>query len=146
MHIDQQLCDVKQQLNELSNALERFSSDPDQLMETLREEFVLLMQKEAALSNQLTALKAHLDKEKQARQHKAQEYQLLVTKLDQLNDESQKAQAHYKAQKEQVEMLLQNYQEGDKRVQELERDYQLKQERLFDLLDQKKEKKLVRLA
>lgn len=43
-------------------------------------------------------------------------------------------------------MLLQNYQEGDKRVQELERDYQLKQERLFDLLDQKKEKKLVRLA
>ncbi|HHU3771327.1 TPA: chromosome segregation protein SMC [Streptococcus pyogenes] len=140
LHIDQQLCDVKQQLNELSNALERFSSDPDQLMETLREEFVLLMQKEAALSNQLTALKAHLDKEKQARQHKAQEYQLLVTKLDQLNDESQKAQAHYKAQKEQVEMLLQNYQEGDKRVQELERDYQLKQERLFDLLDQKKGK------
>ncbi|VGW11736.1 chromosome segregation protein SMC [Streptococcus pyogenes] len=140
LHIDQQLCDVKQQLNELSNALERFSSDPDQLMETLREEFVLLMQKEAALSNQLTALKAHLDKEKQARQHKAQEYQLLVTKLDQLNDESQKAQAHYKAQKEQVEMLLQNYQEGDKRVQELERDYQLNQERLFDLLDQKKGK------
>lgn len=45
LHIDQQLCDVKQQLNELSNALERFSSDPDQLMETLREEFVLLMQK-----------------------------------------------------------------------------------------------------
>ncbi|HEQ9058310.1 TPA: chromosome segregation protein SMC [Streptococcus pyogenes] len=140
LHIDQQLCDVKQQLNELSNALERFSSDPDQLMETLREEFVLLMQKEAALSNQLTALKAHLDKEKQVRQHKAQEYQLLVTKLDQLNDESQKAQAHYKAQKEQVEMLLQNYQEGDKRVQELERDYQLNQERLFDLLDQKKGK------
>ncbi|MEN4357704.1 chromosome segregation protein SMC, partial [Streptococcus pyogenes] len=140
LHIDQQLCDVKQQLNELSNALERFSSDPDQLMETLREEFVLLMQKEAALSNQLTALKAHLDKEKQARQHMAQEYQLLVTKLDQLNDESQKAQAHYKAQKEQVEMLLQNYQEGDKRVQELERDYQLNQERLFDLLDQKKGK------
>ncbi|VHC99621.1 chromosome segregation protein SMC [Streptococcus pyogenes] len=140
LHIDQQLCDVKQQLNALSNALERFSSDPDQLMETLREEFVLLMQKEAALSNQLTALKAHLDKEKQARQHKAQEYQLLVTKLDQLNDESQKAQAHYKAQKEQVEMLLQNYQEGDKRVQELERDYQLNQERLFDLLDQKKGK------
>lgn len=34
-------------------------------------------------------------------------------------------------------MLLQNYQEGDKRVQELERDYQLNQERLFDLLDQK---------
>ncbi|MEN4336366.1 chromosome segregation SMC family protein, partial [Streptococcus pyogenes] len=64
----------------------------------------------------------------------------LVTKLDQLNDESQKAQAHYKAQKEQVEMLLQNYQEGDKRVQELERDYQLNQERLFDLLDQKKGK------
>ncbi|HGH8328302.1 TPA: chromosome segregation protein SMC, partial [Streptococcus pyogenes] len=45
-----------------------------------------------------------------------------------------------KAQKEQVEMLLQNYQEGDKRVQELERDYQLNQERLFDLLDQKKGK------
>ncbi|HHJ0036355.1 TPA: chromosome segregation protein SMC, partial [Streptococcus pyogenes] len=80
------------------------------------------------------------DKEKQARQHTAQEYQLLVTKLDQLNDESQKAQAHYKAQKEQVEMLLQNYQEGDKCVQELERDYQLNQERLFDLLDQKKGK------
>ena len=109
-------------------------------METLREEFVLLMQKEAALSNQLTALKAHLDKEKQARQHTAQEYQLLVTKLDQLNDESQKAQAHYKAQKEQVEMLLQNYQEGDKCVQELERDYQLNQERLFDLLDQKRKR------
>lgn len=62
--LDQQLEDVADHLVSLTQELDRFSSDPDQLIEQLREEFVGLMQQEAELSNQLTALKAQLEKRK----------------------------------------------------------------------------------
>lgn len=69
--LDQQLEDVADHLVSLTQELDRFSSDPDQLIEQLREEFVGLMQQEAELSNQLTALKAQLEKENQDRQNQA---------------------------------------------------------------------------
>ncbi|WP_284119861.1 chromosome segregation protein SMC [Streptococcus canis] len=140
LDLDQELSNLKERLDGLSQELDRFSSDPDQLIETLREEFVGLMQEEAELSNQLTALKAQLDKENQIRQKQAQEYQTLIAKTESLSQACQEAQEHYKSQSKQVSDLLQSYQASEKAISQLESDYQAEQRRMFELLDQKKAK------
>ncbi|MDV5973007.1 Chromosome partition protein Smc [Streptococcus canis] len=140
LDLDQELSNLKERLDGLSQELDRFSSDPDQLIETLREEFVGLMQEEAELSNQLTALKAQLDKENQIRQKQAQEYQTLIAKTESLSQACQEAQEHYKSQSKQVSDLLQSYQASEKAISQLESDYQAEQGRMFELLDQKKAK------
>lgn len=139
--LDQQLEDVADHLVSLTQELDRFSSDPDQLIEQLREEFVGLMQQEAELSNQLTALKAQLEKENQDRQNQAQEYQDLIAKTDSLTQACQEAEEGYKAQSEQVKTLLQSYQTSEQDINHLEGRYRAEQSRLFDLLDQKKLRK-----
>lgn len=138
--LDQQLEDVADHLVSLTQEVDRFSSDPDQLIEQLREEFVGLMQQEAELSNQLTALKAQLEKENQDRQNQAQEYQDLIAKTDSLTQACQEAEEGYKAQSEQVKTLLQSYQTSEQDINHLEGRYRAEQSRLFDLLDQKKAK------
>lgn len=138
--LDQQLEDVADHLASLTQELDRFSSDPDQLIEQLREEFVGLMQQEAELSNQLTALKAQLEKENQDRQNQAQKYQDLIAKTDSLTQACQEAEEGYKAQSEQVKTLLQSYQTSEQDINHLEGRYRAEQSRLFDLLDQKKAK------
>ncbi|GFE44265.1 chromosome segregation protein SMC [Streptococcus canis] len=140
LDLDQELSNLKERLDGLSQELDRFSSDPDQLIETLREAFVGLMQEEAELSNQLTALKAQLDKENQIRQKQAQEYQTLIAKTESLSQACQEAQEHYKSQSKQVSDLLQSYQASEKAISQLESDYQAEQGRMFELLDQKKAK------
>lgn len=140
LDLDQQLSNLKERLDGLSQELDRFSSDPDQLIETLREAFVGLMQEEAELSNQLTALKAQLDKENQIRQKQAQEYQTLIAKTESLSQACQEAQEHYKSHSKQVSDLLQSYQASEKAISQLESDYQAEQGRMFELLDQKKAK------
>lgn len=138
--IDQQLEVLSDELRDLSQELERFSADPDQLIEKLREDFVGLMQDEAELSNQLTALKAQLDKENQARQSQIQDYQDLLIKVDSLEKDCQKALDGYQTHQEQVKSLLEDYQKTDKVIKDLESHYQEAQNRLFDILDQKKAK------
>ena len=51
-------------IQKLQAELDRFSTDPDQVIEKLREEFVSLMQEEADLSNKLTMTQADIDKSK----------------------------------------------------------------------------------
>ena len=51
-------------IQKLQAELDRFSTDPDQVIEKLREEFVSLMQEEADLSNKLTMTQADIDNQK----------------------------------------------------------------------------------
>lgn len=138
--IHQALAEFNTKVSELSQELERFSSDPDQLLEALREDFVGLLQQEADVSNQLTAIVAQLDKESQAKASQAQEYQVLQEKVNQLSQDTQTALLAYQASQSRLEQLLADYQELAKTVEALEQDYHQGQTRLFDLLDQKKAK------
>lgn len=144
--IHQALAEFNTKVSELSQELERFSSDPDQLLEALREDFVKLLQQEADMSNQLTAVIAQLDKESQTRENQEQEYQALQAKVDQLNQDTQTALLAYQASQSRLEQLLADYQELAKTVEALEQDYHQGQTMLFDLLDQKKAKEARRAS
>lgn len=144
--IHQALAEFNTKVSELSQELERFSSDPDQLLEALREDFVKLLQQEADMSNQLTAVIAQLDKESQTRESQEQEYQALQAKVDQLSQDTQTALLAYQASQSRLEQLLADYQELAKTVEALEQDYHQGQTRLFDLLDQKKAKEARRAS
>lgn len=144
--IHQALAEFNTKVSELSQEFERFSSDPDQLLEALREDFVGLLQQEADVSNQLTAIVAQLDKESQVRASQAQEYQVLQEKVNQLSQDTQTALLAYQASQSRLEQLLADYQELAKTVEALEQDYHQGQTRLFDLLDQKKVKEARRAS
>lgn len=129
-----------QALQEIQDDLQRFSGDPDQLLEKLRTDYLALMQDEARVSNQLTLLKSELakedlDKEKQA--------QTLIQQVNQVKDFKQNYEElsnSYQETSSHLQELLQNYQAKAKSIQGLKEAYQMAQTKLFDYLDQKKAK------
>lgn len=138
--IEQELALLTVSLSDLTKELERFSTDPDQAIENLRESFVGLMQKEAQISNRLTILQADLDKEDQAREAYTQEYQAIKDKVEQLEKECHLALEHYEMSQSEVSDLLHSYHQLETAIGTLEQRYQQEQTQLFDLLDQQKAK------
>lgn len=139
--LDETLVDVQNKVSETSQELERFSSDPDQLIESLREDFVALMQEEARLSNRLTVLHSDMEKASQTKELQAQEERDLKEKLDRLSTEFDDIKADYQEKQETVAQLLTDYQTLASSIKVQEQTYQQEQSRLFDILDQKKQKK-----
>ncbi|KGR73145.1 chromosome segregation protein SMC [Streptococcus phocae subsp. salmonis] len=138
--IEQELALLTVSLSDLTKELERFSTDPDQAIENLRESFVGLMQKEAQISNRLTILQADLDKEEQAREAYTQEYQAIKDKVEQLEKECHLALERYEMSQSEVSDLLNSYHQLETAIGTLEQRYQQEQTQLFDLLDQQKAK------
>ncbi|MGT2745186.1 chromosome segregation protein SMC [Streptococcus phocae subsp. phocae] len=138
--IEQELALLTVSLGDLTKELERFSTDPDQAIENLRESFVGLMQKEAQISNRLTILQADLDKEDQAREAYTQEYQAIKDKVEQLEKECHLALERYEMSQSEVSDLLNSYHQLETAIGTLEQRYQQEQTQLFDLLDQQKAK------
>lgn len=138
--LDETLVDVQNKVSETSQELERFSSDPDQLIESLREDFVVLMQEEARLSNRLTVLHSDMEKASQTKELQAQEERDLKEKLDRLSTEFDDIKVDYQEKQETVAQLLTDYQTLASSMKVQEQTYQQEQSRLFDILDQKKAK------
>ncbi|MGT2924347.1 chromosome segregation protein SMC [Streptococcus caviae] len=131
----------KQAIVDLETELSRFSTDPDQMIENLREDFVRLMQDEADVSNQLTILKAEIDSQKQESENKTAEVQQLKADLDETDQRAAKEAEVLKAAKDKVQKLLADYQKAAQLVQNLEADYNQQQDLMFTLLDELKDKR-----
>ena len=113
-------------LEGLEKELASFSEDPDQVIDYLREKYVALMQDEAERSNELTTIENQLEASAQLSQSKKEDYQNQIQMVTELQEKEQVAQEAYQGAQEHLKHLLETYQSG--------------QAKMFDLLDQSKEK------
>lgn len=133
--LDGELTATTAKIQKLQAELDRFSTDPDQVIEKLREEFVSLMQEEADLSNKLTMTQADIDNQKQLSESKSEELAQTQANLEALKAEAKDALENFEAARKQVKELLDAYQELFAKTSQLEKDYQAEQTKMFDQLD-----------
>ena len=133
--LDGELTATTAKIQKLQAELDRFSTDPDQVIEKLREEFVSLMQEEADLSNKLTMTQADIDNQKQLSESKSEELAQTQANLEALKAEAKDALESFEAVRKQVKELLDAYQELFAKTSQLEKDYQAEQTKMFDQLD-----------
>ena len=127
-------------LEGLEKELASFSEDPDQVIDYLREKYVALMQDEAERSNELTTIENQLEASDQLSQSKKEDFQKQVQIVRELQEKDQVAQEAYQVAQEHLKHLLETYQSEAKRFEEARQAYQEAQAKMFDLLDQSKEK------
>lgn len=139
-NVSVQLSQLSQEVVRLTEEMARFSTDPDQVIEDLREDYVKLMQDEADISNKLSLLVANIEQEKLTKANQDKEYQETSQKVDLLIVEKKQAFEEFQASQQEVAKLLKNYQDLDQKVGQEQGNYQLAQNKLFDILDQKKAK------
>lgn len=139
-NVSVQLSQLSQEVVRLTEEMARFSTDPDQVIEDLREDYVKLMQDEADISNKLSLLVANIEQEKLTKANQDKEYQETSQKVDLLIIEKKQAFEEFQASQQEVAKLLKNYQDLDQKVGQEQGNYQLAQNKLFDILDQKKAK------
>ena len=133
--LDGELTATTAKIQKLQAELDRFSTDPDQVIEKLREEFVSLMQEEADLSNKLTMTQADIDNQKQLSESKSEELAQIQANLEALKADAKDALESFEEARKQVKELLDAYQELFAKTSQLEKDYQAEQTKMFDQLD-----------
>ncbi|AGU81432.1 chromosome segregation protein SMC [Streptococcus anginosus] len=145
---DEQLTDFavkleqnQQAIHKLEAEIEAFSDDPDQMIEKLRAEFVQLMQEEADLSNDLTALESRLANELQLSESKQAEFAKLKENLKNLQINEQSQLEDLETARQSVQQLLADYQAQLKQVQTVKTNYQQNQAAMFDMMDDVKNKR-----
>lgn len=131
----------QQAIHKLEAEIETFSDNPDQMIEKLRGKFVQLMQEEADLSNDLTALESRLANELQLSESKQAEFAKLQENLKNIQANEQSQLEDLETARQLVQQLLVDYQEQLKRVQSVKEDYQRSQAAMFDMMDDVKNKK-----
>ncbi|WP_205401774.1 chromosome segregation protein SMC [Streptococcus lutetiensis] len=133
--LDDELAATTATIQKLQAELDRFSTDPDQVIEKLREEFVSLMQEEADLSNKLTMIQADIDNQKQLSESKSEELAQTQANLEELKATAKESLESFEVARKQVKELLDAYQELFAKTSQLEKDYQAEQTKMFDQLD-----------
>ncbi|MDO4667425.1 MAG: chromosome segregation protein SMC [Streptococcus sp.] len=139
--ISDKLAKNSQEISQIEIELADFSDDPDQLIEHLRDKYVKLMQEEADLSNELTSLESQFENElknnesKRANFVKIQE-ELMTHQIQEEECLKEKNQAH-----KTVKDLLSKYQNQLMQVDTLQVNYKQKQDEMFRLIDDLKNKK-----
>lgn len=131
----------QQAIHKLEAEIETFSDNPDQMIEKLRGKFVQLMQEEADLSNDLTALESRLANELQLSESKQAEFAKLQENLKNIQANEQSQLEDLETARQSVQQLLVDYQEQLKRVQSVKEEYQQNQAAMFDMMDDVKNKR-----
>ena len=138
--LEKSLAENNKELNRLEAELLAFSDDPDQMIELLRERFVVLLQEEADVSNQLTRIENELENSRQLSQKQADQLEKLKEQLATAKEKASQQQAELETAKEQVQKLLADYQASAKEQEEQKVSFQAQQSQLFDRLDSLKNK------
>ncbi|TWT12261.1 chromosome segregation protein SMC [Streptococcus sp. sy004] len=132
---------IKQaELHKLVNQQEQYAISPDQLIENLREEFVGLLEKEADLSNDLTALQAERASQTQISQQKSAELDKLSQELKEVEIAKTNAQTKLTKQEHHLTELRNRYQVLTQELNQKKACYEKEQTSFFALLDQLKAK------
>ena len=134
------LSDNEQSIAALEAELADFSDDPDQLIEHLREQYVKLMQEEANLSNDLTSLESQLASELKLAESKKADYAKLQADLEASQIQEQAGLEELEIARQALKGLLADYQSQIQLVEKLEADYKHQQTKMFELLDDLKNK------
>ena len=137
---EQRLSQTQEKILKIEEELALFSTDPDQIIENLREEFVSLMQKEAELSNNLTMLISEMENQKQLSENQIAELVNLEEQLNSLKYSGQEALEKYESAKADLIKLRQDYQNLYHEVRQSEESYQTQQTKMFDVMDDIKSK------
>ena len=138
--LEENLIQNNQKLNRLEAELLAFSDDPDQMIELLRERFVVLLQEEADVSNQLTRIENELENSRQLSQKQADQLEKLKEQLATAKEKARQQNAELETAKEQVQKLLADYQVCAKEQENQKSSYQAQQNQLFARLDNLKNK------
>lgn len=128
------------EVNRLEAELLAFSDDPDQMIEQLRERFVVFLQEEADVSNQLTRIENDLENSRQQTQKQEEQLESLKEQLASAKSKASEQEADLKSAKEKVQTLLADYQTNAEQEEEQKQAYQSQQNQLFDRLDSLKNK------
>lgn len=131
---------ISQSIARIESELKKYTTDPDQLIEQLREEFVTLMHKEAQLSNQLTSVKSDIEQESQKSENQTNELEKTKANLTNLEKDFQMAKMALETSQKSVASLLRVYQEKNQDIVSKETAYQQMQDNLFAILDDIKSK------
>lgn len=138
--LEAKLQQVGQDVQKLTSELSRFAESPDQVIESLREQYVHLLQVEADKSNQLTALTNQVAHLKQASESQASE----LSRLQEDKVIAEKAvfesQATYQTAHQEVANLLASYQDQVKKEASLTDAYREFQKAMFACMDDLKGK------
>lgn len=140
VQMEQRLSQTQEKILKIEEELALFSTDPDQIIENLREEFVSLMQKEAELSNNLTMLISEMENQKQLSENQTAELVNLEEQLNSLKYSGQEALEKYESAKADLIKLRQDYQNLYHQVRQSEESYQTQQTKMFDVMDDIKSK------
>ncbi|HEM6117079.1 chromosome segregation protein SMC [Streptococcus pluranimalium] len=122
-------------IKETEADLTEFAQSPDQIIESLREQFVGLMSQEADLSNQLTALENRLLQEQQQSEQTQAELLDLEERRRIVTETAKESLASFEAAKEAVKVLLDDYRQQLQEVKAKDDLYQGHQAALFDKYD-----------
>ncbi|MGZ9910613.1 chromosome segregation protein SMC [Streptococcus sp. V919] len=138
--LEENLAVNTKELNRLEAELLAFSDDPDQMIEQLRERFVAFLQEEADVSNQLTRIENDLENSRQQTQKQEEQLESLKEQLASAKSKASEQELALKSAKEKVQSLLADYQTNAKQEEEQKQAFQSQQNRLFDRLDNLKNK------
>lgn len=138
--LEENLAVNTKELNRLEAELLAFSDDPDQMIEQLRERFVVFLQEEADVSNQLTRIENDLENSRQQTQKQEEQLESLKEQLASAKSKASEQELALKSAKEEVQSLLAEYQTNAKQEEEQKQAYQSQQNQLFDRLDSLKNK------
>ena len=138
--LEENLAVNTKELNRLEAELVAFSDDPDQMIEQLRERFVVFLQEEADVSNQLTRIENDLENSRQQTQKQEEQLESLKEQLASAKSKASEQETALKSAKEKVQNLLADYQTHAKQEEEQKQAYQSQQNQLFDRLDSLKNK------
>ncbi|MGT2907568.1 chromosome segregation protein SMC [Streptococcus dentiloxodontae] len=130
-----ELAEIAENLTQVQTSLSQFSDDPDLMIERLREDYVALMQKEAAFSNQLTQTRHSLESQEEAQAAQAEEKKQAQEHLLLAKQAAKEGNEKLELAKEQVKLLLDDYQKANQAHQASEEHYQKSQTAMFELLD-----------
>lgn len=119
----------------LEQELEHFSENPDQMVEAKRDAFVKLLQEEAKLSNQLTAVNSDIESYQQISQTQSEELQKVADSLQEIKKSYQEALQNWEDKKLLVQSLLKSYREQSEVIAQSEQVYQENQQKMFKSLD-----------
>ena len=136
----EEMTKVQEQLTKVEKELEAFSQDPDQLIESLRERVLRIMEEEVLHSNDLTTIKSKLEAQAQENTNRAKEFAQLRQDLEQSQIEETRTKEAYEKAHQAVKDLLVSYEEKTREQARTEEEYRGQQTRMFQLLDDLKSK------
>ena len=138
--LEEQLSDLQASLATVTKEISYFSEDPDQVLDHLREQYVLLLQEEAEASNRLTKIKQVIANQISLSESKSEDLARLQVEKEEAQEEQIQSQARLEQAEVMLRQLLAEYQEQAELVQDLEQTYRSQQSAMFDLLDHLKGK------